>query len=49
MRAKTIWTVAAGTTAAVLIPGVASAMVDGGGSSPRTAEDVVVQARWRQR
>ena len=44
MRAKTtIWTVAAGTTAAVLIPGVAYAMVGGGESAPRTVEDAVVQ------
>ncbi|WP_246958373.1 hypothetical protein, partial [Brachybacterium sp. Marseille-Q7125] len=34
MRKKTIWTVAAGTTAAVLVPGVAYALVAGGPSLP---------------
>ena len=34
MRKKTIWTVVAGTSAAVLVPGVAYALVAGGASMP---------------
>lgn len=34
MRKKTIWTVVAGTSAAVLVPGVAYALVTGGASMP---------------
>ncbi len=50
MRAKTIWTVAAGTTAAVLIPGVAYAMTAGGpvkGVDDTTVEQSTVQAAER--
>lgn len=41
MRKKTIWTVAAGTTAAVLVPGVAYALVAGGSGSRQEGPGVV--------
>lgn len=41
MRKKTIWTVAAGTTAAVLVPGVAYALVSGGSGAREEGPGVV--------
>lgn len=41
MGKKTIWTVAAGTTAAVLVPGVAYALMAGGSDGPQQAPGIV--------
>src|SRR5699024_5967046 len=41
MGKKTIWTVAAGTTAAVLAPGVAYALMAGGSDSPQQPPGIV--------
>src|SRR5699024_8415534 len=41
MRTKTVWTVAAGTTAAVLVPGVAYTLVAGGSGAPQQGPGVI--------